>query len=392
MPEDKPKDQPKEESAEKKEEVKITDVHSAFNAADKLFEEMNVASEEEAKKKPKKEVKAEEKPCRHCPEGKTQEQLTAEDIVWDSIDYTKPDFPLPIKRGDKIEWINTSKEYHERASKELDYTKKTQDVADDRKGMEKEFDEKQRQLTDVATKFSSIYDALERDGKIKPTKEIVTTEPKEVEPSAVFERWGIDEELADDSEKRMVTAFVEQENKYNKMAEMVKKQGDAVKFMTLREMGNEVKKAADTAREEFPIKSIIDKDSGEDLTKKQFISTLVTKVDSEEGKKRPFAEMVTETIKEIHHIQQQQKEEFAAEQVTDETSVEDFKTKNPVLYEKMVKAIKPSAVAEHEEEIANVPPSLTHIDKDVETSKIVKKGGITSIADGIAKGLSEVEL
>ena len=78
--------------------------------------------------------------------------------------------------------------------------------------------------------------------------------------------------------------------------------------------------------------------------------------------------------------------------MTDETSVEVFKTKNPVLYEKMVKAIKPSAVAEHEEEIANVPPSLTHIDKDVETSKVVKKGGVTSIEDAITTGLLEVEL
>ncbi len=384
MPDEKPKDQPKEESAEKKEEVNITDVHSAFKDADKLFEEMNVASEEEAKKKPKKEVKAEEKPCRHCPEGKTQEQLTAEDIVWDSIDYAKPDFPLPIKRGDKIEWINTAKEYHDRASQQIDYTKKTQVIAEDKK----ELDEKQTQMLEM---MSNIYGVMEKEGKTKPKEVAETIEgPKEVDPKDVFERWNIDEELADDSEKRMVTAFVDQENKYNKMEAMVKKHGDAVKFMTLREMGNEVKVAADKAREEFPIKSIIDKETNEDLTKKQFIATLITKVDSEEGKKRPFAEMVTETIKEIHHIQQQQKEEFAAEQVTDETSIEDLKTKHPALYEKMVKAIKPSAVAEHEEEIANLPPSLNHVDKDMDTLKTSKKGKIASVESAIDEGFKDM--
>ena len=76
--------------------------------------------------------------------------------------------------------------------------------------------------------------------------------------------------------------------------------------------------------------------------------------------------------------------------MTDETSVEDFKTKNPVLYEKMVKAIKPSAVAEHEEEIANVPPSLTHIDKDVDTLKTSKKGKIISVESSINEGFKDM--
>jgi len=395
MAEEKKQDQPKsakEARTEsylegKEEEGKVTSLRDAWDIGSKAIEEMQIAAEKE-EPKPKKEAKKVEKPCKSCPDDKPIDQLTVDDIKWDSIDYTKPDFPIPVKRDNKIEWITNEAEHKEYLSKGVDYTKKTQDLADEKRTLK----DQESNLTKIAENLNVMYETMLREGKIKAPEEGKKEEPAKVDTKDIFARFDIDEDLASDSEKKMAMAIVDSENRYSKIEKDSESLKNIMNFMVIRDIGLEARREIEKAKEKYPIEEIKDAE-GNDLTWQQFETIFTKKVQSDGSKKRPIPELAAETVKDIYDIQQQQKSKLSAEQVKDDMSPEDFAAKFPGLYEKITKTTTEKAVAEHEKELADLPPSLEHVkSSDVELSKGSKPKEITGVRDAILKGLKDIDL
>jgi len=395
MAEEKKQDQPKsakEARTEsylegKEEEGKVTSLRDAWDIGSKAIEEMQIAAEKE-EPKPKKEAKKVEKPCKSCPDDKPIDQLTVDDIKWDSIDYTKPDFPIPVKRDNKIEWITNEAEHKEYLSKGVDYTKKTQDLADEKRTLK----DQESNLTKIAENLNVMYETMLREGKIKAPEEGKKEEPAKVDTKDIFARFDIDEDLASDSEKKMAMAIVDSENRYSKIEKDSESLKNIMNFMVIRDIGLEARREIEKAKEKYPIEEIKDAE-GNDLTWQQFETIFTKKVQSDGSKKRPIPELAAETVKDIYDIQQQQKSKLSAEQVKDDMSPEDFAAKFPGLYEKITKTTTEKAVAEHEKELADLPPSLEHVkSSDMELSKGSKPKEITGVRDAILKGLKDIDL
>jgi len=371
-----------------KEEGEIKSIRGSFDSgwdvSMKAAEEMELAAEQ----KDVKGKKTKEKPCSYCPEDKPLDKLTVDDIAWEKVDMKSPEFPLPIKRDKKIEWINNEAELKEFLSKNVDYTKKTQELADERRKLESEYEGKAGELTKIAESMSNMYETLLREGKIEPSKK-EETKVEETKPADIFARFDLDEDLASESEKKMAMAIAESENKYSKIEEQFSKVGETMKFMLIRDVGLEAKRALEEAKKQYPIEEITDNE-GNNLTWQQFETIFIKKVKADGGQKKPIPEIAVEAYKEIYDIQQRQKEKLVPEQVKDDMSPEDFAAKFPGLYEKITKTTTEKAVADHEKTIADLPPSLSHVKQDVSLSKTSDQKEITGIRDAIKKGFSQL--
>jgi len=347
------KDQPKNE------ESKTLDDHFDEGAAEwtkdvKAAEEMEFAKKKddksvgvkvkEEKTEEKKEAKEEvvEKKTEEKKEVEKKEEETREPI-------------MTLERGDEKIPIYTQDELKEYAQKGLDYTKKTQSLANEKKEVETTADK----FTDVAEKFMSAMDKLE--GKTEPVEIPETREQMVVR---TYKEFSIDPEYAEPNEKALVEEIVDTRVKTSAQEKRIGKIEEFQKLMVAKEVGQDVKDAVTRAGEEFPLDDIRDEE-GNSLTSKQFQSMLIAKANSKEGEKRSFKDLAVETVKELHHLQKGSKKDIPTGEDFSKLSPEEFKAKYPEYYEKLTT----EAVEDHEKEMEDLPPSLDHKRSEIELKK-----------------------
>ncbi len=330
-------------------------------------------------------------PCKECPEGKKREDLVPSDIDWEKVDYATADYPKPLKNKDKIIWVENLKEMTELAHQGADYTQKRQVDADDKKRWEGEFTTKADELNKLGTQFNAIYDKLKDKETLKPE------DKKPLEPvteAQVYEKYGLDEDLIEPYQKKLITDITGLENSVKTMGEKNQELTNAVQVVMLNEAFKRVAEVVKKAREEYPFEEITN-EQGENLTAKQFIGLLSAKANLPENKakNRSLPELAAETVKEIHLMQQKGLEGKAAQaQVNDSMTPEEFKGKFPELFKKLVGPERDKAVADYEAEQSGTPPSLEPKETEVDLSKKTRKEKITSLADAIKEGFKDPEI
>jgi hypothetical protein len=335
---------------------------------------------EEAKEKeePKKEASAPEtEDCPECPGGKKEKP---------PVDERKPIKTIKVQGKDVH--LYTEQEIDEYLSKGIDYTKKTQTLAEEKRGLmtrEEQLQEQFRTLQEKVEKLST-YQKPERDADAPPEK-----------TRTIFEEFEIDEDYAEPWQKKMLTHIQSLRNMNDEMASRSDKMSRALEMMLMEKSVNVIEGAIQKAREEFPVRQILD-EGGEDITKKQFITLLAQKANEQMGKPQPrsMPELAREAVKEIHDFQRLASGQ-AVNQVVDmipkddAVNVDDFKTKYPKAYN----AIKDNAVADYLARRDELPPTLNKTGADVSTAKIKsdrEEKGYESIGEGFDRGFEDPDL
>lgn len=352
----------------------------AAKAEETKKEEVKVEKEPASEKK-ETEVKAEEK-CKECPEGKTRDQLTVDDIDWKTVDYHDGVYPKPVKVDGKVEWYKDQAHHDELASMGFGFTKKTMDFAD-----EKRSDlEKMKGYTDMMGGYVDQFNTIAKtmEGKLPGTTQTKpqTNQPAQPSEAAVkakiYEEFDIDPEFAETKDKK----YVDETYKNRTMMQMLY---TAVVKQTLDGKAKDIHKAVAEARKEYPFEEVLDKE-GKSETLVQFGKLFQAK--TIEDPKKHWDDIAVECAKDIY-LMQKGKETTTSTQSIDEMTPAQFKEKHPDLYSKISTDEGEKAVVKHEEEEGALPPSLK-TQREVDISDKKGKEGFAGLEDAIEKGFKEV--
>lgn len=350
-------------------EEKVLSLDEQF---DRGWEQVDLLTEQEqaAKAKPKEEAKPAEKK--------------------EAADVSAKPFKV-LKVGGKDVPVATEDDYNALAMKGLDYTKKTQALADDRRGAETEIKSKTEALEAQATRMETLLDRLVAAGYV-PEK--VAAQKKASAAAAGTEAETSDtvsdDELAVYKEFQIdpANAYPHEKNMAKRLAELSK---DVQQFKTER-METILQKAIDEERENFPFDDIKD-DQGTDLTRKQFRTILRQKRD-DSGIEKPTIEQATtwarEAVRELHDLQRKS----APSGISDDMDPAEFAKKFPKLASSL-KGSPPAAAAKAEDAQAadKVPPTIkpTARPSDLTRRMPVDKGARKSYDDYLDEGFKDPE-
>jgi hypothetical protein len=229
------------------------------------------------------------------------------------------------------------------AQKGLDYTKKTQGVADERKemlGMKSQFQAMSEKIESLVQNFG------------KPAPSAVPDVPKNATEKTIFDEYGLDQELVDEPQKRMATDLLTLKRERSALQEKIDKTQEMTKMLLTKELLGMVQTTVKDTLKDFPVDDIQD-EHGRSLTQAQFTSLLTQKAQAAQDK--PLDELAKETIMELHEAQIRAKASATqGEAIAEDADIGEFKGKHSKLYER----IAAQAVADHEATRKDVPPTL----------------------------------
>jgi len=339
---------------------------------DKGWEEVELATAQEkaAKAKPKEEAKAAEKT----------------ETTGDST--SKPYKVLRV--GGKEIPVATEEEFIALAQKGADYTKKTQALADDRRGAEAEVKKEEDRLASAASRMEDLLNKLIAKGyvpekvgaaikaNVAAAEETVDVEGKvDEEDKAIYAEFQIDPANAYPHEKKTVKAI----------AEMRKE----LQQLRLERATETAEKAIAEERENFPYDDIKD-DQGEDLTKKQLWALVVAKKQLS-GIEKPDIKMITgwarEAVRDLHDKQRTGK----PAEITDDMDPAEFMKKFPKLAQTLKVTVGAKAIEENDAEKAKVPPSIKAATRPADLTRKPKAdaGQRKSLDDFLDAGFNDPE-
>jgi len=300
---------------------------------------------------------------------------------------TKP-FKVLKVQGKEIP-VMTEAEYETLAMKGLDYTKKTQSLADDRRAAESEFKSKEGELGAQIAKANELLDRMIASGIIpanvgKAAKKAAAEAGEEAaegegtptdEDAAVFKRFGLDPQNAYPHEKAMVRSLSELESE--------------IQQIRLERAQAKVDQAIAEERENFPYEDVKN-DQGEDLTQQQ-ITAMVMRRKQASGLSKPTVDQVVgwarEAVRELHDIQRK----GAASDINDDTDPLEFAKRYP----KLAKALRGNG-SEGEGQAtkrADVPPAVKPSPRasDLTRKKAVSPSG-KSMEDYLEAGFADPDI
>lgn len=376
------KDQALKEQSTEVEEKEPTTLDEHFDLGFKKLEAEEVAKEEKKKEEIKPEEKVEEKKvdlapgeelCPECPEGKKK------------IEGYKP--YKTIKRKGEIIEIHTEAEADELISKGFDYTKKTQDLASDRKEAETEYQRHADEMKAMTEKFNAMAINYEERGILPSTKkEEVPAKTKE----EIYKDYGIDEEYAEPYQHRLVDEVVELKEKLKETNQKNLQNEGFIKQIVTKEATKGLADVIIEAKKKYPFEEIFSDDKKINYTARQFVRAMKEKVDTAKEAGNPFniADIAIETTKEFSEMQNKTAEKKGPGIAAD-MSADDIKAKYPELYGKILEHGKDQGVAEYLDGKTDSAPSLTQRKSEVDTSK--KKPVSGDIGDLVDQWFEETD-
>jgi hypothetical protein len=290
----------------------------------------------------------------------------------------KPPYKVLKVQGKEVP-VESEEEFLALAQKGLDYTKKTQGVADERKellGMKSQFQAMSERIESLVQNFG------------KAPQSPIPDAPKE---KTAFEEYNLDPELADDWQKRMVTEAHELKKERSELRGKIDKLEEMSKMLLTKELLGMVQNTVKDTIKDFPVDDIQD-ENGRSLTQAQFTSLLTQKAQAEPNK--PIDELAKETIMELHESQIRSKdsatEKMQGQLVTEDMSPEEFKAKYPKLFAKVSEV----GLAEQQAAKDQLPPTLKSRATGVEVSPDKKeaKGAANSIEEALEAALKDPEI
>jgi len=319
-----------EESQEEKAPDSLFGEDGFWDKGKKFLEEEEIAKEEEDE-------------CPDCDKEKGEPLLVIE------------------RKGKKIP-IYSQDELKEYASKGIDYTQKTQELAEDKRKIESQLDEKMSMISDLADRINKAYDA-----RLKTAGGEDGKETKERTVESVMEDYGLDE-FSDPVQRKMVETIFNLENKLEDLSKTNAANKSMIDMFTTRETVTHIGRSIEEARKEYPFEEVMD-ENGKNLTARQFVRMFKAKTDEEENKGRDVGQVAKETVKELYFIQQASKGDKPTEQDVKGLSVEDFVKKYPDLATK----IKEQGVADHLAVQRESPPDLKAKKREVDLARSKSK-------------------
>ena len=238
--------------------------------------------------------------------------------------------------------VESEEELIKLAQMGVDYTKKTQGVSDERKemlGMKSQFQAMSEKIESLVQNF----------GKPSPAAK---EEAKPVTEKTVFEEYNLDPELADESQKLMVTDLRSLKKERAELRGKIDKLEEMSKMLLTKELLGMVQNTVKETIKDFPVDDIQD-EHGRSLTQAQFTSLLTQKAQANQDK--PLDELARETIMELHEAQIRAKESATqGESIAEDADIEEFKAKHPKLFDRIAE----KGVADHLATRKDVPPTL----------------------------------
>jgi hypothetical protein len=322
-----------------------------------------------------------EEPCPGCDKKKAEQEAQAK------ADAERKPYKVLKVQGKDVP-VYSEEELINMAQMGVDYTKKRQSDADEKRKWEGEYEGKHRELTELTEKYEKLFATIKPGERIPGTEQ--TFKPAEpVSKKSIYEEYGIDPEYADGFQKKMIDDTVAMREKVAAYETKLQQVEAFTNAMVLKETATNLGKVIKEERDKFPIDEIMSEDGSENLTQKQFASMIMAKNEQAkaQGKKPDLAEMSREVVREIHFMQSKSKT-VAAPDISNELTPEQFAAKYPDLYKKVADKVTGKAVAEYVETKENLPPSLESRKTEVDLSKINVKKPETS-DDWIEAGFND---
>lgn len=358
----------------KKEEVKLPE--RKFFKGDKMqkwADEMGLTAEEEPAKKPeekKVEKKEEQKPEEKPPPGKD----------------AKP-FKVLTYKGKEVK-IMTEEEYDKIASEGLDYTQKSQNVAE----RERKIAEREDSFKKISAPLETVARAIE-SGELKPGK----TEEQKTEETEV-EKFINNEEI--DPESRAAFKALHEETKMlraelndSKKAEQARV--DEQKEVNTAQAKVELEALVVKSKEEHPFDEI--KVGEENITEALFTGLVVSKANADRVKakqdptyqRRNLHELIAETAKNLSGIQKYYEAKHSNSGETEPMTA----TKLKELYPDQIKVIEQDRVASYvEEQEEGAPIAKSAKEEVIAPVEKKKKHQFTGVKDAIDQAFKDPEM
>lgn len=286
------------------------------------------------------EAKAPEATEEECPS--CEKEKRAKDAAAKAAAEGKKPYKVLKVQGKEVP-VESEEELIKLAQMGVDYTKKTQSVAEERKenlGLKSEFQKLSEQVSSFIQNFN------------KPAASAVKEEAKPVTEKTVFEEYNLDPELADESQKLMVTDLRSLKKERAELRGKIDKLEEMSKMILTKELLGMVQNTVKETIKDFPVDDIQD-EHGRSLTQAQFTSLLTQKAQANQDK--PLDELARETIMELHEAQIRAKESATqGESIAEDADIEEFKAKHPKLFDRIAE----KGVADHLATRKDVPPTL----------------------------------
>lgn len=290
----------------------------------------------------------------------------------------KPPYKVLKVQGKDIP-VGSEEELIALAQKGVDYTQKTQTVAEDRKKVEGE----RTEFSQTMDKFNELMERLNKGNVSQAKESIKAAEPPPVEKT-IEEEYGIDPELADPWAMKMATDLRAMRTKNDQLEQTTQLfLMDKIVGVMRDSIGNAVK--------EFPINDIVDPSTGKSLTQGQFIGILKAKLESPENKGTPLPQIALEAVKELHMSQKMMTdantEKVKGEVISEDISPEEFKAKHPKLFAKL----SDQNVADYLATKGQVPPTLKSKGAEIDT-KPKSRVGVGTISDMVDAAFEDEDI
>lgn len=266
----------------------------------------------------------------------------------------KPPYKVLKVQGKEIP-VGSEEELIALAQKGVDYTQKTQTVAEDRKKVEGE----RTEFSQTMDKFNELMERLNKGNVAQAKESIRAPEPPPPEKT-IEEEYGIDPELADPWAIKMATDMRAVKGKNDQLEQTVQLfLMDKIVGVMRESIGNAVK--------EFPINDIVDPSTGKSLTQAQFVGILKAKLESPDNKGTPLPQIALDAVRELHMSQKMMTdantEKVKGEVISEDISPEEFKAKHPKLFAKL----SDQNVADYLATRGQVPPTLKSKGAEIDT-------------------------
>lgn len=381
MAEEAKKDEPQQKEVQvkpdepKKEEVKLPEKKFfTGNKMQKWAEESGLFPEEEPVKKPeekKPEEKEEKKPEEKPPTDKDG----------------KP-FKVLTYKGKEVK-IMTEEDYNKLASEGLDYTQKSQTVAE----RERKITEREDSFKKLSAPLETVARAIE-EGKLSPLK---TEEQKteETEIDKIVNNEEIDPELraAFKSQNDALKALKAEINDSKKVEQT---RVDAEREASLGQAKVQLEAMVIKSKEDHPFDEI--KEDEVNITESVFTGLVISKANADRLKaasdptfqRRKMQDLVTETAQDLSKIQKHYEQKYSTS--SGEEPVTSAKLKE--LYPDQIKEIEQDRVASYLEEQESGAPIAKSVEEGGVKPPVEKKKGkeFTGVKDALSQAFDDPEL
>jgi len=366
----------------KKEEVKLPERKfftggrmQKFAEESGLFDEKKLAEKPEEKKV---EVKKEEKPGEKPPPEKDEKKPGEEEKPFKVLTY----------RGEKIK-VQTEEEFNKLASEGLDYTQKSQFVA-----------ERERKITDREETFKRLSAPLEVVAKAIESGDLASLKTEEQKT----EETGLEKIVSNEEIDPEVRAAFKTQNdeikalraEINDSKKVEQKRVDVDKEVMLGQAKVQIEGMVAKSQEEHPHDQI--KEGERNITESLFTGLVISKANADlidanrdpAFQKRNMQQIVTETAQDLKRVQEHYKQKYSIS--NEKEPVTSAKLRE--LYPDQIKEIEQDRVASYHEEQERGAPIAKSV-KEGETKPPVEKKEkkqFTGVKDALSQAFADPEM